>query len=578
MTHLDKLLQSIPIELHQPSRAFLEAGDQIGLYWWYWFREGNLLFLSPGLIRELGHDPATYDPSRPGTPDNIHPRDVKRNREFFMQLVRGHSSKYELTYRVRDGKKGWKWFYNRGVVMPGKPGEAVSVIAGITMDLSGRFQDLLIQVEDSEKFEFLFRHNTEAALIIEIRDGILGRVLDANQAALDLFGEDTPQMKGEVMLDEGEDEMFRRDGPLLSQLKRKGYLHFERKMNLAYRGELWLEFHVHLFNKSSEDLILALVSDKTSGKRTEAALRDSERLYKTLFEAADDRIVLFDETGQTLFFSRSYYKALGYTRREFEALKDTQVIHPDDLPRLETEGRTLFETGSSAHEYRVRHKDGTYLDMASKNVLIPTDPGEKRLVLSVSRDVSQRKRDMQELMEAKERAEESDRLKSAFLANMSHEIRTPMNSIMGFSSLLEEEDLGPGERIMYIQRITRNTETLLKLISDIIDLSKIESGQLPLVIGKLKVRRLLEELREFALDEVARRARRGGGPSSSGAGGALPGRGRGSTGAGHEKPGPQRHQVYNVGSGRHRLPFLGGGGAPSSGNTGHGDRDRAGTF
>jgi PAS domain S-box-containing protein len=126
------------------------------------------------------------------------------------------------------------------------------------------------------------------------------------------------------------------------------------------------------------------------------------------------------------------------------------------------------------------------------------------LVIAIIADVTERRLALQELEEARERAEEGDKLKSAFLANMSHEIRTPMNSIVGFSNLLLNPGLTGEERSMYVKRIVRNSELLLALISDIIDLAKIESGQLPIIYGKLKLSVLLGDMKQYALDEVKR--------------------------------------------------------------------------
>jgi CheY-like chemotaxis protein/two-component sensor histidine kinase len=105
---------------------------------------------------------------------------------------------------------------------------------------------------------------------------------------------------------------------------------------------------------------------------------------------------------------------------------------------------------------------------------------------------------------AKERAVESDKLKSAFLANMSHEIRTPMNSIIGFSNLLAKADSDSEEMDLYVNRIISNSEALLTLINDIIDLAKIESGQVTMKHGKLLLSDLMEDMKNFAREEAER--------------------------------------------------------------------------
>ena len=108
----------------------------------------------------------------------------------------------------------------------------------------------------------------------------------------------------------------------------------------------------------------------------------------------------------------------------------------------------------------------------------------------------------QELEEAKKKAEESDKLKSAFLANMSHEIRTPMNSIIGFSKMLLDEDIPKEEKEGFVDIIVRSGESLLVLIDDILDLSKIQAGQLELTYRPLQLDNLLNELYETFLIET----------------------------------------------------------------------------
>jgi signal transduction histidine kinase len=132
---------------------------------------------------------------------------------------------------------------------------------------------------------------------------------------------------------------------------------------------------------------------------------------------------------------------------------------------------------------------------------------ERTLELSQSnrklrKEITERKRIEKELVTARDRAEESDRLKSAFLANMSHEIRTPMNSILGFSSLLQDSTPSPEQQQKYIQIIRSSGDFLLKLIDDILDLSRIESNQLAFSFENFHPAQLLRELFElFSRDE-----------------------------------------------------------------------------
>ena len=117
--------------------------------------------------------------------------------------------------------------------------------------------------------------------------------------------------------------------------------------------------------------------------------------------------------------------------------------------------------------------------------------------------ISERKKVHKQLVLEQEKAKDADRLKTAFLANMSHEIRTPMNAILGFSSLLDDEELNERDKKIYVELIQKNGEFLLKLINDIIDISKIESDQLSIVKEKFLLVELLDEIALYRKEHIA---------------------------------------------------------------------------
>jgi PAS domain S-box-containing protein len=284
----------------------------------------------------------------------------------------------------------------------------------------------------------------------------------------------------------------------------KGFGRIEQKVKIDSGEELWLEFTLHAFTKTGENLMIAIVKDKTPERMSEAALRETERLYQTVVEAANDSIGLFTKDRKVILMNSALYEVVGYTKEEYEALALLDIVHPEDKEQLGIKEGILHSEGAMAVDFRVQHKEGHYLHLSSKNVIIPGDEGEEDLILTIIRDVTGQKQAMRELEQAKERAEESDQLKSAFLANMSHEIRTPMNSIIGFSNLLNQSGLEEQLRELYVHRIVTNSELLLTLITDIIDLAKIESGQLSIIYGRIRVSELIKDLEQYAHDEIAR--------------------------------------------------------------------------
>lgn len=179
-------------------------------------------------------------------------------------------------------------------------------------------------------------------------------------------------------------------------------------------------------------------------------------------------------------------KAIGHTDYEvFPSHGDAEKFRKDDLELLQTHKRIDMQE--------------TYLSVTGKarivqtlKALVPME-GRKPLLIGISWDITNLQNIEQELIRARIKAEQSDRLKSAFLANMSHEIRTPLNAIVGFSTLLVDTD-DPEEKKQFVEIIQKNNELLLQLISDVLDLAKIESGIIELKLVEVDLRELCKEL------------------------------------------------------------------------------------
>ena len=153
-------------------------------------------------------------------------------------------------------------------------------------------------------------------------------------------------------------------------------------------------------------------------------------------------------------------------------------IHPDDWQKVMDELPLVLERGIHIMEYRFRCKDGHDIWILDETKLINDSQGNPLEMIGYWIDNTNRKLAEIELMEARNNAEESDRLKSAFLANMSHEVRTPLNSIIGFSELLVDPDFEEDLKNEFIKHIIASGNNLLTIISDIMDISKMESGEI----------------------------------------------------------------------------------------------------
>jgi len=225
---------------------------------------------------------------------------------------------------------------------------------------------------------------------------------------------------------------------------------------------------------------LKLARDIEERKNIEIALRESEELYRQLVHTSPDGITLVDLHGKMQYVSPKAKQLFGYpSDYNTEGLCIFDFIEPSFLPLAIANVASILEKNISySGIYTMVRKDQSTFSAEVNSTPIKDYLGNTKGMISILRDITERKKVEEELIKAKNKAEESDKLKSAFLANMSHEIRTPMNGILGFASLLNEKETTSKLRREYSDIIHQNGKILLKLIDDILDIAKIEAGQL----------------------------------------------------------------------------------------------------
>ncbi|HZL10207.1 MAG TPA: PAS domain S-box protein [Prolixibacteraceae bacterium] len=212
-------------------------------------------------------------------------------------------------------------------------------------------------------------------------------------------------------------------------------------------------------------------------------------------EQSPTSIEITDSKGIVEYVNPRFCKTTGYSSEEIVG-KYSQIPKPGSMP--EETYADLWETISAGNvwkrELHNKKKDGTLFWELVVITSIKNDKGVITNYISTKEDITERKNMQAELIDAKERAEESDRLKSTFLANMSHEIRTPMNSIIGFSELLSDPDFDQEQKDEFIRTIVDNGNSLLLIISDIMDFSMLEACQMKIRKDTISTNKLLSEL------------------------------------------------------------------------------------
>ena len=416
--------------------------------------------------------------------------DMEQYLETFAEVLRSNGfierdSFYEISKR---------WIHS--ILYTTRPDEVISLFSDTT-EMRSAHEALF----NSEKMLRNIFDNVQVGVELYDKEG---RLVDINTKDLDIFGieakEDVlgvnffenPIVPGEIARNvrNGLEQSFRLDYPF----DRLGGYYPSRK-----KGSVQIYTKVTMLYGMSGELVnfLVLNIDNTEINEAHNRLEEFESSFSLVSRFGKVGYARFDLVTRDGYAVPQWYHNLG----EESDTPMTQVIgiynhvNPEDREAVFREiGRVKAnESNGFTLDLRVGLRDGKN-GWTRVNVVrnpLNTDPSKIEMVC-VNFDVTELKQTEKSLIEAKNKAEVSDRLKSAFLANMSHEIRTPLNAIVGFSNLLAETD-EIGERREYMQVVEENNDLLLKLISDILDLSKIEAGTFEFNYGMVDVNRMCEE-------------------------------------------------------------------------------------
>ncbi|MHB1081605.1 MAG: ATP-binding protein [Prosthecobacter sp.] len=222
-------------------------------------------------------------------------------------------------------------------------------------------------------------------------------------------------------------------------------------------------------------------------------MAESEERFALAVRGTNDGIWDWDIRTGKVFFSPPWKGMIGYEDDELENVFTTfeTHLHPDDHDRVMATLNDYLAGRIPRYsvEFRFRHKDGSWRWILARGRALRDETGTPYRMAGSHTDVTERKRDEEELRQARRAAESANSAKSAFLANMSHEIRTPMNGVIGMSELLLGTDLSETQR-EYLEMLKLSADSLLELLNDILDFSKIEAGRMEL------------DAHEFDLNEV----------------------------------------------------------------------------
>ena len=235
--------------------------------------------------------------------------------------------------------------------------------------------------------------------------------------------------------------------------------------------------------------------DASSMKQAEKELKESEERFRNLADNISQFAWMTDKSGNITWYNKRWYDYSGTTYEEMKGLGWTKVHHPDHVDRVVTHIKDCFEKGTRWEDtFPLRNKSGKYRWFLSRALPLKNDNGEITGWFGTNTDITESKKLQEELITAKEKAEKAISVQSSFIQNISHEVRTPMNSILGFTELLQKT-IKTGNEERFLNAISYNGKQLLRLIDDIVDLSRLDKNELSLSKSVVQPEKVIHQTR-----------------------------------------------------------------------------------
>ena len=447
-------------------------------------RDGRFLFVSPSYCKTFGKTEEEllgklFIPF-------VHENDREASMKAMEKLLKPPYHIYKEQRAMT--KDGWRWLsWIDDAVLD--ENNNVKEIIGVGRDITERKKTEEAIKQSEKSYKNLFDSTNDAIYVLN-KDG---QFIDVNKGAENMYGYPHAFFIGKTPVD-------------LSAPGKNDLEDTFKRLKKAFKGEpqqfeFWgLDKSGRIFPKEvklypglyfGKKVIITFAQDITERLKAEKEIRKLSRAI----EQSPTIFMVTSLNGNIEYVNPKYSEVTGYTKKEvigknpriFESEKTPQETNID-LWKSITVGKEWHGQLVNRKKNGEEYWESTYVFPLKDNV------GNITHFIWIKEDITERKKLEQELISAKEKAEESDRLKSAFLANMSHEIRTPMNAILGFSQLLNDENLNPEDKNQFINLIHSSGNSLMNLINDIIDISRIEAGEFTIHKKKYEIEVILNNL------------------------------------------------------------------------------------
>jgi len=423
----------------------------------------------------------------------------------------------EYQFKLADGT--FKWFKDSLISKRNKNGELIEII-GIVRDITERKQ-LEEEYQKNQTFLKAIIDNIPAGAYL--KDAVDFKYISLNKTGQEMMGLSFNKIQGKTDYDifsKKQADQFRKTDLVAAEKKEMVEIPIEYVTSHNSTQRIVHTRKVPLLDrKGNPEFILGLNLDITDSYNSQKELFKAQELYKEFFDYLPLGVLISTPEGGIININKSACRISGYTIEEI-LLLNLKQIYEDPNDRMKMLELVKKNGAADRFETKIRQKNGNSLDV---NLTVKTYKiNEQEALLSVIEDISEIKEKEKQLFEkneefyslneelsesveqlhelnnklqvSKEKAVLADKLKSSFLANISHEVRTPVNGIMGFLSLLGSNNLTDEKRFVYTEFVNESCTRLIRIIDDIMEISKIESGNVNIVKEQVNLTKLLNSL------------------------------------------------------------------------------------
>jgi PAS domain S-box-containing protein len=415
--------------------------------------------------------------------------------------ARGESRTVERELCALDGEPHW---FEITYAPAAGPDGSISMVSMTVLSIDERKRASLALERSEGRLSAILRFSWDIIAIVD-RDG---RVRSASPSVERVLGRAESELTGVALLDLVHPD----DREVLSSLGRpgagSGRLDAPVEARFAHADGWWVPLEVVASDQRAADAtggVIVNLRDVSQRRAAEEALRRSEQKLSASIRNSMLAFIEWDCEGRVAGWNPAAEQIFGWRREEALGQHAFLIVPEQARPAVARLLEGLMHGVGGTHSINENvTRDGRIITCEWYNSPLIDDDGEVVAVVSLAHDITQKRREQDELRRAKELAEDAARAKSEFLANMSHEIRTPMNAVIGMTTLLLDTSLDPDQRDA-AETIRRSSESLLTIINEILDFSKIESGRLELESLPFDPRRALAETLGMVRPEAERR-------------------------------------------------------------------------